>query len=88
MSDPIHNRAATLESPAWDAWAITPSDSDMVPNAPTRALYIGTGGNLTVDMGAGRTITLVGVLGGTILPIRVDMVFATGTTATDIVGLY
>ena len=88
MSDPIHNRAAELDSPAWDAWEITPSDETMVPRAPTRALYIGVGGNLTVDMGAGRSVTFVGVLGGTILPIRVDMVFATGTTATDIIGLY
>jgi hypothetical protein len=88
MSDPIFNRSAELDSPAWDAWEITPSDETAVPNAPTRALYIGVGGDVAVDMAAGRSVTFENVAAGTILPIRVDLVFDAGTTASGIIGLY
>jgi hypothetical protein len=39
-------------------------------------------------MTLGNTVTLVGVLGGSILPIQVVKVLSTGTTASNMVALY
>lgn len=88
MADANYNRDANLESPAWDAVALTPADSDLSRPA-TRALYVGGAGNVKVDMsGTGTAVTFTGVLAGSILPIRVDRVYSTDTTATAIVALY
>ena len=63
----------------------------------TRGLYIGSGGDVSVEMaGDGTptggltdaTVVFVTVLSGTILPISVTRVNATGTTATSIVALW
>jgi hypothetical protein len=88
MSDPIHNRAAGLDTPSWNAVEVTPDDDADLSRAPCQALYIGTGGNLKVTRAGGGVVTYVGVLGGTILPFRVDRVWETGTTASDIVAEY
>lgn len=70
------------------AAAVTTSDSTIYQQ-PTRALYIGAAGNLTVDMAdGGSSVLFVGVQGGTLLPIQVTRIYATGTTATSIVALY
>jgi len=70
------------------ASAVTTSDATIY-GQPTRALYIGAAGNLTVDMAdGGSSVLFVGVQGGTLLPIQVTRVYATGTTATSIVALY
>lgn len=88
MADVLFNRDAGLESPAWDAVAVTAADANL-PRFPTRGLYVGGDGNVVVYM-AGRTsdtaITFA-ALAGTILPIRVDQVRA-ASTATNIVALY
>lgn len=68
--------------------ALTPSDTMSLNPAP-RALYVGGAGDVSVvalrDSGP---VTLAGVPAGSILPIQVRTVRATGTTATDIVALY
>jgi hypothetical protein len=70
------------------AAAITTSNSTIYAQ-PTRGLYIGGVGDLTVDMAdGGSSVLFVGVQGGTILPIQVTRIYATGTTATSIVALY
>lgn len=70
------------------ASAVTTSNSTIYQQ-PTRALYIGSVGDLTVDMAdGGSSVLFVGVQGGTILPIQVTRIYATGTTATSIVALY
>lgn len=79
-------QAAGLSAPALGAAAITPSDAGALPD-PVRAIYVGTGGTLRVRMLSGETVTLAGVLGGAIYPLRVAQVLATGTTATGLVGL-
>ena len=89
MANPLFNRDAGLESPAWTAAAVTPSDGADLPQIATRSLYIGGDGNLVVTMsGGGSNVTFVGLVAGTILPIRVDRVLSTSTTATNIVALY
>ena len=85
-------------TPARDAVAVTPADAGDLALGPfgyPRALWVGVGGSIRVDMygadddHAGETeVDFVGVTGGSILPIRVRRVWAAGTTATDIVALY
>ena len=53
-----------------------------------RALFVGQGGNLTVRMAGGQDVTFEAVSGGTILPVRVRRVYATGTTASALVALW
>lgn len=70
------------------AVAVTPSDIDDL-ESPSRALYIGTGGNLTVEMlNSSVPVLFLAVPSGTILPIRVTKVLSTGTGADDIISMY
>ena len=77
-----------LDSPAANAAAVTPSDSADL-DYTTRGLFIGVDGDVAVYM-TGTTTARVfkGAFAGSILPIRVDRVLATDTTATDIVALW
>lgn len=77
--------AAMLTSPWEHAFPITPSDSAELADIP-RALYIGTGGDLHVTMMGGEEVTFTALPAGSLAPIRVVKVFATGTTADDILG--
>lgn len=70
---------------AFKAIAVTPSDSTEIRN--TRALYIGTGGDVVVTMATGGDATFKNVPEGTILPVQVIKV-KSATTASDIVALY
>jgi hypothetical protein len=78
------------------AAVVTPSDTVNIPyvggdgTTPSWActLYIGTGGNLRVLTEGGDDITFVNVLGGTTLPVNVVRVFATSTTASNIIALW
>lgn len=72
---------------AVEAITITPDDATDLSNI-TRGLYIGATGNVRVLLLYDTTpVTFVGAVKGSILPIRVKRVYATGTTATDLVGL-
>lgn len=87
MSDKYKSYSPHLESPAENAAAITPNDTTDLTNA-TRSLYIGGAGNVKIDTVLGDTVTLSGVVAGTVIPVRVSRVYATGTTATNLVGLW
>jgi hypothetical protein len=70
------------------ASTVTTSDSTIYEQ-PTRGLYIGGAGNIVVDMAdGGSSIPFVGLLGGGVYPFQVTRIYATGTTATNIVALY
>jgi hypothetical protein len=77
---------SSLTGPAVEGSAIVPSDQSVLPQ-PTRALYIGASGDLRVVLLGGDTLTFKAVPAGSVLPVRVSAVLATGTTATDILGL-
>jgi len=51
-------------------------------------LYIGTGGNIKVTTSGNDIVTFVNVQDGTFFPINVLKVFATGTTASNIIALW
>jgi hypothetical protein len=79
-------RTADATVSAYDANAVVLSDSELLE--PTRALFIGTGGNLKVTMAYGSDVTFSNLAAGTILPIQVTKCWSTGTTASSIVALY
>lgn len=88
MADTWNANAAGLDSPAENAAAVTPHDSNELANY-SRALYVGGAGNVCVTLvGTGTAIVFVGVPAGTILPIRCKLVKSTSTTATSIVNLW
>lgn len=73
--------------PADAAFVITPSDTDDLEHL-TRALYIGGAGNVNLIMGNNDAVLIAGLLAGTMLPIIVKQVLASGTSATSLVGFY
>jgi len=73
--------------PAGSAAAVTPHNTDELAYVTT-GVYVGGFGDLKVTMRDGQEVTFADVAAGTILPIRVRKVFATGTTATDIVAIW
>lgn len=65
---------------------VTPSDSANIKL--TRGLYVGVSGDVRVRMEDGSLVTLVGLAAGIVHPLRVQQVYSTSTTATDIVAAY
>jgi hypothetical protein len=51
-------------------------------------LYIGTAGNLKVTTIAGDAVTFIGINTGAFFPVQVAKVWATGTTASNIIALW
>ena len=92
MGQQIYAPSAEYSSPAIDAAAVTPDDANDITrrnNQVVRGLYVGTGGNVTVRMrGETTTVLFSNVPAGSILPVMVDRVMATGTTASNIVALF
>ncbi len=76
-----------LNSPAPRAFVITPDDGAELARA-TRGLQVAADGLLTADfLEEGENIPVY-CLAGLVYPYRVKKVYATGTDATGIVGLY
>lgn len=67
------------------AVAVTPSDTTEVFAS---AIYVGSGGNLSVITEGGDTVTFSNVPAGTTLVVRVVRIRATNTTATNIVRMW
>lgn len=73
---------------AKDGMAITPSDSTDLMMSPTTGLYVGVTGDVKVTLYSGAVITLTSLASGIIHPIAVRRVWATGTSATNILAVY
>lgn len=86
MADIFQSLAVSLGDPAGNAFAITPSDATVFVQT-SRALYVGIGGDITVEMAQGQEVTFAGLPDGALLPIRVVRVLA-ATTADHLIGLY
>jgi hypothetical protein len=79
-------RSANSTAPAHGARVVSPNDTTVIPI--TRALYVGTAGNITVRMADGEdNVQFTNVPVG-ILSIQVDKVYTTGTGASGIIALY
>lgn len=85
MTDVFKNHQTGLESPATRLLPITPNDDVDLPIA-TRALSVGTEGFVNVTT-VGGDIGRVFLAAGVPFPIRAVRIWATDTTATEIVGL-
>lgn len=86
MTDRFEGRAAHMAGPATHGFAITPHDSTLLSET-TRAIYVGGFGSVVVVLSSGAELTLANVPAGTVLPVRAQRVKATGTSATQLVGL-
>lgn len=73
--------APTPDAAAMGLVAVTPSDSADLARV-TRALWVGVGGDLKVTLVDGTTDELRNIPAGSLLPIAVKRVFATGQTGT------
>jgi hypothetical protein len=75
------------------ALTIVPSDTVNIPDVSGGTnngcvLYVGTAGNLRVLTVGGDDVTFIGINTGAFIPVQVLRVFATGTTAANIVALW
>lgn len=86
MAQKFTRRSGSFVASADDAVAVIPNDSTDLATA-TRGIYVGGAGDLAVRMLSGNNVTLSGVPGGSLLPLSVIRILATGTTASGIVGL-
>jgi hypothetical protein len=74
--------------PYVNAVSVSPNDTNDLANT-TLAVWIGTAGNLSVNMeGSGGPIVFVGIPAGTLLPIRATRILSTNTTAGNILALW
>ena len=85
--DSFKDHASSLTSPARRAVAVTPADDTPLVQV-TRAIYVGTTGDLAVEMADGDDVVFAAVPGGTLLPVRVARILATGTSAGAILALW
>lgn len=85
--DPFSNASDSLIAPAKLAFPISPDDvADM--SSGTKAIYVGTGGDLVVRLVESDVDTVfANVPDGSILPLRVQAVRQSGTSASNLVGL-
>ena len=75
------------------AASVTPSDTANIPSVSGGTnngcvLYIGGAGNVKVETVGGDEVTFLGINTGTFLPVQVVKVFATGTSATNVLALW
>ena len=62
------------------------ADSDLA--TPGAVVFVGVGGDVKVTTVSGDTVVFKNLGDGSILPVQVRRVWATGTTATDMIALY
>lgn len=90
QNDILARAPARADDPSKDGLAFT-GTVDVTVDPPSRGLYIGADGDVTVDMlgydgAAGATnLTFAGAKAGSILPICVIKIYDTGTTASGVI---
>lgn len=68
-----------------DAQVVTTSDTTTKLYA---GFYVGVSGDVKVTTVGGTDVTFTAVPSGAIIPLSVTKIWSTGTTATNIVGLF
>lgn len=87
MPDVFSDYRPALDSPCNFAAAVTPDDNTDLTTS-SRALWVGGGGAIALVTAGGSTVTIAAVPAGSLVPLRVARVKATGTTATSIIALW
>jgi hypothetical protein len=67
--------------------AVTPNDSTDL-TVGKALIYVGVGGDVKLKLVSGAELVFKNVPAGMFMPVLASRVFATGTTATDILALY
>lgn len=86
---PVSLRGApdgALDLASGDVLTVTKGDSGS-DFLVSRALYVGTGGNLRILTEKGQDVLFKNVADGALIPVRATRVFATNSTAADILAL-
>lgn len=65
---------------------VTPDNSNDL--SKSGLIYIGTGGNIKVDLIQFGTVTFLNVPNGRFIQSRVKKVYSTGTTASDLIVIF
>lgn len=86
MKTPI-TRASHQLGPIRRFEPTVPDDGADLPLGPTRGIYVGAPGTLSIMDGHGNVVDLLS-MAGQYHPISVVRVMATGTTAGQILALY
>jgi hypothetical protein len=77
----------SLIAPARNAFSVTPDDTNALASLP-KAIYVGTGGNITLrGVDSTQDVIFYNVSNGSIIDIRAKFIRATGTTASNLIGL-
>ena len=85
--DPVSGVTVDRDDPGVDGFAIVPSDSVELATIP-RAIYVGVSGDITCRSAAGSVdLVFKAVPAGSTLPFAARYIRATGTTATNMIGL-
>jgi len=88
MADIYSVQDQGVHAPARRLVTITPNDSSDLADV-TRALYVGvTGDVVVIAANDSSSITIKNAQAGTVLPIQCKRILATGTTASQLVGMY
>ena len=83
----INNVFDSATAPSQNCFTIVPHNSQDLTTV-TKAIYVGNGGDVVLRSYRGATdVTFRNVPSGGVLDVRAIAVRATGTTATDLVGL-
>lgn len=85
MTDTFAHYSKSLQSPASYLAAVTPSDTEDLARV-TRALNVGVAGTIRVTTIEDTTADIY-VVAGAVFPVRAKRIWATGTTATNIVAM-
>lgn len=87
--DPFGHTFDSASDPARNHAAVTTHNSNALPGGVAKAIYVGTGGDVTLRASnASSDVTFKNVPSGCFLPVRAEYVRTTGTTAADMVALY
>lgn len=86
MTDRFATRADDQAGAIRRGAPITPNDSADLA-AETRAIYVGSAGDVAMVLVSGDALTFAGVPAGSLLPVRAIRVKSTGTTAGLLLGL-
>lgn len=74
-----------LSDPAGDVQSYDVSSTNQTVTPPSNGIYIETTGPVEfVCADSGRTVTLPGLLGGVVHPLKVKQINAAGTTASTV----
>ncbi|MDN5882836.1 MAG: hypothetical protein L0H37_10750, partial [Nitrosospira sp.] len=73
MTDKFQDHTSALDSPASHAFAVLPSDGELLPET-TRAIYIGVSGDIAVAMKSGAEMLFTNVQSGALLAVRAAQV--------------